>query len=226
MWSRPPLSTGAPRRMRDRSRAPCRRSAARPAAPPRGGPSGGARFGRRGHDDGGDYEPDGHAAAVTQEHPRGVARLYGRNPAQLPHRARESAARGRFPSIAAAPAAPAAATVPTVPGTVEVVHQVEGVDQAHDPEDRQRQVCAIGVEDRPPETGLPQRHGGRDLGEDPDKRSQPHPVIQRADRAETCRAKHDHEIVTDPVTQASATGSTPAMRASPPRYGVGRPCFL
>ncbi len=66
-------------------------------------------------------------------------------------------------------------------GAVQVVHQVEGVDEADDPEDREREVERVAGEQLPAEVRVQRAIAAADLDRDAGSDRQVDPVVDRAD---------------------------------------------
>ena len=78
---------------------------------------------------------------------------------------------------------------------VEVVHQVEGVDEPHDPDDREQQVDRLDLRHVPGQARSPERGRGRDRGQHALQRAEADPVVERPDGKQAEGAQDDHRVL-------------------------------
>jgi hypothetical protein len=80
-------------------------------------------------------------------------------------------------------------------GAVHVVHQVEGVDEAYDPEHGEHQAERVRPWDRPAEVRAPNDDGHGDRHEHAAQRAQPDAVVRRSDDPQCHGAQSDRAVL-------------------------------
>ena len=179
------------------------------------------------HDRRCDHEADRHAPAVTEEHPGRASEVEaqepeaGRRDSERRHREQDVAVRDREhrrTGRADAPERPRRA--------VEVVHQVEGVDDADHPQRRECEVQRRGVPEDPAEIRLPQRQGDHELGEHPRQRAEADTIIRRPDQAQEGSAADDDEHVAAAAPEHERDRQRSRHHAEPPEVRGRAPVLL
>ncbi len=229
VWSRPPESTGAPRRTRETTTSvvsstirPTNGTTAKTAAVPKPSVDGIAVSIAASRN------PIGMLPPSPRKTRAGRARLKRRN---AETGARETEREGRERSLALRGRehtdARGGHAADCAGGAVEVVHQVERVDEPDDPAVVSARLIRALVEERPAQAGLPERVGGRrarrtraSAGRDA-TRSSSVPTAQSPSAA-----SKRHEVVGAAAAEQQRHRREGRHHAEPTEVRRGRPCFL
>ena len=169
-WSRWPLPTSAPRRLREMITRVMSRIG-RPTSMIAGRKAGPIIWSRRqtAITSAATRKPSSMLPPSPRKIRAGRVRFEQRKPTHAPESATASAASTSGPSWAASRATPAAQTrADRSRCPVDVVHQVERVDDPDHPEHGHEEVGDLAREQRPAEPGVPEQHTDGHLGERPE----------------------------------------------------------